>query len=240
MSFLKHFVCGLLISLCFYSWGVFTAEGLPQFTDQTSSYESSDISKLKSINSGFQSPISGEIIITSPFGKREHPITGEYKMHHGVDIGADQGTPVSAVLSGKVVVAGWLSGYGNTVVIEHSDNFGTLYAHLSEILVTLKQDVSQGSLIGKVGATGSATAPHLHFELQRKTNGNWQAIDPASTIDDIKIAKVSPIPAQETLPDCSVALWGGCQNPFPPKVPTTPPVTIKPLCEVALFGECQP
>jgi murein DD-endopeptidase MepM/ murein hydrolase activator NlpD len=96
------------------------------------------------------------------------------RMHTGLDFPAPTGTPVVAARTGVVTVARWLSGYGNTVAIRHKLGTSTLYAHLSAILVRPGQRVALGQPLGRVGATGSATGPHLHFELRVR----GAAIDP--------------------------------------------------------------
>ena len=101
--------------------------------------------------------------ISSPFGVRRF-INGKYTgFHKGVDFAAPVGTPVYAVLSGKVVLARFLTLTGNTVIIDHGWGLMTLYAHLSKIEVKEGQFVKQGTEIGKVGSTGRSTGPHLHF-----------------------------------------------------------------------------
>jgi hypothetical protein len=101
--------------------------------------------------------------ISSPFGVRRY-INGRYTgFHKGVDFAAPEGTPVYAVLSGKVVLARNLTLPGNTIVIDHGWGLMTLYAHLSKIEVKEGQFVKQGMEIGKVGSTGRSTGPHLHF-----------------------------------------------------------------------------
>jgi murein DD-endopeptidase MepM/ murein hydrolase activator NlpD len=96
------------------------------------------------------------------------------RMHTGLDYPAPTGTPVVAARTGVVTVARWLSGYGNTVAIRHKLGTSTLYAHLSAILVRPGQRVAVGQPVGRVGATGAATGPHLHFELRVR----GAAIDP--------------------------------------------------------------
>lgn len=104
--------------------------------------------------------------ITSPFGNRWHPILKQWRMHTGTDYAAPTGTPIRAAESGIVTYAGWLGGYGKAVIIMHGRGISTLYGHMSEILVQSGQTVSQGQIIGRVGSTGLATGPHLHFEVR--------------------------------------------------------------------------
>ena len=104
--------------------------------------------------------------ITSGFSMRMHPILNTWKQHKGVDYGAPAGTPVRTVGDGVVDFAGWQNGYGNVVIVQHSNDRSTVYAHLSRIDVRKGQHVDQGLCIGAVGMTGWATGPHLHFEVR--------------------------------------------------------------------------
>lgn len=116
--------------------------------------------------------------ISSLFGSRVHPVTGQVRFHQGTDLAAAEGTPVVAAFSGRVEIAGWLGGYGLIVVISHGDTHETRYAHLSEVLVKSGQEVKQGTVIGLVGSTGLATGSHLHFEIWKKMQEGLVAIDP--------------------------------------------------------------
>lgn len=111
-------------------------------------------------------PVPGYTKITSEFKMRVHPITGVYKLHTGVDIGAPTGTNFIAAADGVVTKAGWNNAYGNMVIIDHGGGISTLYAHGSEIAVELGQTVKQRDTVLKVGATGYATGPHAHFEVR--------------------------------------------------------------------------
>ena len=93
-------------------------------------------------------------------------MTGLVKFHTGVDIGASRGVLVNAAAAGKVIHAGWSGGYGRMVVVQHLGGFQTLYAHLSKMSVSEGDFVGAGALVGKVGATGRVTGPHLHFEVR--------------------------------------------------------------------------
>ncbi|MEU1047542.1 M23 family metallopeptidase [Streptomyces sp. NPDC005897] len=113
-------------------------------------------------------PVS-PLTITSPFGSREHPLTGVTKLHTGVDFAAPQGAQVTAARRGRVVFAALTSAYGNRIVIDHGTIQGkrveTTYSHLSSLGVAVGQAVEAGAPIGRVGSTGLSTGPHLHFEV---------------------------------------------------------------------------
>ena len=117
-------------------------------------------------------PVPGYTRITSPYGMRTHPITGVYKLHTGVDIGAPMGANFIAANDGVVVKAEYNSAYGNMVMINHGGGVSTLYAHGSEILVQPGQEVKRGDAVLKVGSTGYSTGPHAHFEV--RINGQYQ------------------------------------------------------------------
>lgn len=103
---------------------------------------------------------------TSEFGMRKHPITGEMKLHAGLDIGVPTGTSVFAARPGKVIRAGTASGYGIAVYIDHGGGLITRYGHLSRVSVNVGQQVRLGEKIAVSGATGGVTGPHLHFEVR--------------------------------------------------------------------------
>jgi murein DD-endopeptidase MepM/ murein hydrolase activator NlpD len=117
-------------------------------------------------SSGLIWPVAGPI--TSPFGMRWG------RMHEGIDIGVAYGTPIHAAASGRVIFSGWMSGYGNFVIIDHGGGLATAYGHQSAIAVSNGQEVSQGQTIGYVGCTGHCFGPHLHFEV--RVNGS--PVDP--------------------------------------------------------------
>ncbi len=104
--------------------------------------------------------------ITSDFSpNRVNPVTGVLRPHTGTDVGALQGAPIWAAQSGTVVLAEYNGGYGNCVILDHGNGIKTLYGHMSAILVSKGQSVSQGTQIGRVGSTGNSTGPHLHYEV---------------------------------------------------------------------------
>ena len=113
----------------------------------------------------FTWPVPGVYMITSEFGDRVDPFTGQRMGHNGMDIGASQGTTVVAAQSGTVITAGWVTGFGNCIIINHGNGLWSLYGHLMNggVHVSVGQEVTQGDVIGKVGSTGRSTGPHLHF-----------------------------------------------------------------------------
>ncbi len=127
---------------------------------------------------GLAFPLTVPASITSLFGWRIHPITGDRRFHIGMDLAAAMGTPVLAAYSGQVETASWMGGYGLAVVLNHNNAQQTLYGHMSEIFVQPGQWVEKGTVIGRVGSTGNSTGPHLHFELRQLTPQGWVAVDP--------------------------------------------------------------
>ena len=115
----------------------------------------------------FNPSLSSAGEITSPFGWRIHPISGEWSFHSGVDIAYDAGTPIGALMDGAVFYSGVYGGYGNCVVLEHPSGDYTLYAHFESLSVSVGDKVSSGDIIGYVGSTGVSTGPHLHLEWWR-------------------------------------------------------------------------
>lgn len=105
--------------------------------------------------------------LSSTFGMRRHPVLGRMRAHKGVDYAARTGTPILAAGDGRVEFAGWKNGYGKTVIINHGQGRSTLYGHMSSFgKYRSGQHVPQGAVIGRVGSTGLATGPHLHYEFR--------------------------------------------------------------------------
>jgi murein DD-endopeptidase MepM/ murein hydrolase activator NlpD len=113
--------------------------------------------------------------VSSDFGWRRDPITGESRFHQGVDIAVAYGHDVKSAADGVVAFAGVQNGYGNTVVVNHDGGRQTRYAHLSEQLVRVGEVVTEGQLVGRSGNSGRSTGPHLHFEMLV----GGQPVDPA-------------------------------------------------------------
>lgn len=120
--------------------------------------------------------------VTSPFGWRIHPISGEWKFHAGVDLGYEYGSYIGALFDGQIITAANLGdGYGNQVLIYHPTiDAYTRYAHCSTLHVAAGQVVRAGQVIAQVGSTGYSTGPHLHLEYIIKVNGVYQYADPLS------------------------------------------------------------
>ena len=114
-------------------------------------------------------PAPGFNRITSPYGRRIHPITKDYRMHTGIDIAGSgiNGTPAIAAADGVVIMAQRYGGYGNAVIIDHGSGITTLYAHGSRIKVSVGQKVTKGTAVLAIGSTGNSTGPHLHFEIRK-------------------------------------------------------------------------
>jgi len=147
-------------------------------------------------------PLDGHI--ASAYGKLRGKRTAKTPMRHheGVDMSSPSGTPIHAAATGMVVRAAYSPTFGRHVVIQHENGYTTLYAHMSKMLVTTGQSVEAGSVIGKVGRTGRATGPHLHFEVKREN----ASIDPEPLLV-AAIERMQPSPGGDTeeLPEKGVA-----------------------------------
>jgi murein DD-endopeptidase MepM/ murein hydrolase activator NlpD len=126
------------------------------------------------LNSGsFRFPLRS-YRLTSSFGIRTNPVTGNVRLHQGIDLAAPAGTEVHAAGDGIVTEIGNDAIYGNYIIIKHNNNWASLYGHLQRVGAVLRSNVKSGTIIGWVGSTGQSTGPHLHFELRQ----NGRAQDP--------------------------------------------------------------
>jgi len=131
----------------------------------------SDILRLASVPRGL--PVNG--YVTDGFGMRRNPFNGEGReVHEGLDIAVDFGTPVTATADGLVIYAASHAGYGNLVIVYHSNGITTRYGHLSRISVEAGQRVRRSDQVGNAGSTGRSTGPHVHYEIRE----NDQSVDP--------------------------------------------------------------
>ena len=142
----------------------------PQFQNETAAERSA--AEVPDFRLPVKAPIS------SDYGMRKDPFTGQKSFHRGIDLAVPAGTQVLAPWSGRVVSVGSQAGYGNYVVVEHPEGFQTLYAHLGSASVRKGDSVTAGEALGTVGSSGRSTGPHLHFEVIR--NGN--RIDPKAVL----------------------------------------------------------
>jgi murein DD-endopeptidase MepM/ murein hydrolase activator NlpD len=132
-------------------------------------------------------PLIGYTAISSPYGSRVDPVTGEEGVFHdGIDIPAPLGTPIVAIQDGTVMeLSSGNDGYGNLIRLQHENHIQSFYGHLSKMGVKLGQRVQQGEVIGWVGSTGKSTGPHLHLGL----NQNGQSVDPQTFWSDLPISE---------------------------------------------------
>jgi len=125
------------------------------------------------LNTGFRFPLRS-YRLTSSYGMRQNPVTGNMRLHQGIDLAAPAGTDVYAAGDGTVTEIGNDPIYGNYIIVKHNNNWASLYGHLQRVVTTLRANVKSGTIIGLVGSTGQSTGPHLHFELRQ----NGRARDP--------------------------------------------------------------
>jgi hypothetical protein len=119
------------------------------------------------LTGGFRFPLN-DFRVSSGFGPRINPVTGNLRLHQGMDLAAPMGADVHAARDGVVTETGEDPVYGKYVIIAHSENWTSLYGHLSSVNTDLRKNVKSGNLIGKVGSTGQSTGPHLHFEIRQR------------------------------------------------------------------------
>jgi murein DD-endopeptidase MepM/ murein hydrolase activator NlpD len=126
---------------------------------------SSQLSWLHALPTGI--PMSKDFRITSGFGIRNDPFTGQLAMHEGLDFVAEVGSPIVVTAAGTVTRSAWDASFGNVIEVSHIEGFTTRYAHLSKRLVEVGQKVQRGDTIAQLGSTGRSTGPHLHYEVMR-------------------------------------------------------------------------
>ncbi len=146
------------------------------------------------------SPVPG--VKSSGFGWRSDPILHRAKFHKGTDFRARQGTPVYAAGAGRVVFTGQQHGYGNIIYVDHGGGVVTRYAHLSRFEIARGELVTDGRLIGRVGATGRATGPHLHFEVRLGD----RAVEPAMAMAIAALERTDPEAARAEAPRLAAAI----------------------------------
>ena len=129
-----------------------------------------------------------EFRITSPYGQRVHPISGEVSFHTGIDLVRYHRSPIQAFVAGVVTWAGWgtpgsgYNGFGNIVAARDKNGYTHIYAHLDSINVSRSQNISQGTTVGRQGATGIATGSHLHYEVRQAGFGTH--VDPTNYLTE--------------------------------------------------------
>lgn len=141
------------------------------------------------ISASYYSPPLTQLHLTSGFGERRHPIRKVIRHHDGVDLAAPVGTPIYAVLPGRVAFADSFGGYGKLVVLIHPDGKTSHYAHCRSIHVRVGDVIKRGEIIARVGRTGAATGPHLHFEIR----DGGEPIDPTSYLEEYFQFTKSPL-----------------------------------------------
>jgi|SRR5579884_220053 len=153
--------------------GTLAPEAAPASNGAFASLVSSFSPQTAAAPRGMQRPVTGPV--TSDFGERKNPLGPGSDFHPGLDIAADEGTPIAAAASGRVVAAGPDGGYGNLIVVDNGNGVTTRYGHCSQIYARVGEFVNAGQPIGAVGSTGRSTGPHLHFEVRM----NDTPVDPA-------------------------------------------------------------
>lgn len=142
----------------------------------------SQLSWLHALPTGI--PMAKDYRVTSGFGIRNDPFTGQLAMHEGLDFVAEHGSPIVVTAAGTVTRSGWDSAYGNVVEVSHIEGFTTRYAHLSKRLVEVGQKVQRGETIAQLGNTGRSTGPHLHYEVMR----NDRILNPTQMLTQTTVA----------------------------------------------------
>jgi murein DD-endopeptidase MepM/ murein hydrolase activator NlpD len=143
--------------------------------------EAPDASTTRAAAPPWHTLVGGASALSSEFGVRQDPFTGQVKQHQGIDVLAPSGAPVAAFEAGKVIFSGWKPGYGTTVILRHEDGLESIYGHLSRSLVKVGEMVASHAPIARVGASGHATGAHLHFEVRSQ----GRATDPLALLKEL-------------------------------------------------------
>ncbi len=157
---------GPLTPLSFSSRGEEISEDMHRANWLLGKLDELNLYRIASEKAPFAMPVKSSFRFTSGYGYRRDPKTGGRRLHKGVDFAAPNGTDLFATADGVVIKAGWQSGYGRIITIQHDFGIETRYAHLSKIRVKVGQKVSRGDHIGDMGASGRATGVHLHYEVR--------------------------------------------------------------------------
>ena len=159
---------------------------LKKYEQMVKANEAADAAALRQMNAlssptvvykgsgNFAWPVPASGRISSEFGSRRSPISGRSEFHNGLDIPASYGSAIVAAESGTVTYAGWMNGYGNTIIIDHGSGLTTLYGHNSSLTVSRGQKVSKGQQVARCGSTGWSTGNHCHFTVSK----NGKAVNP--------------------------------------------------------------
>ncbi|MEG0952046.1 MAG: peptidoglycan DD-metalloendopeptidase family protein [Niameybacter sp.] len=123
-------------------------------------------STVKYTGGKFEWPVPGHYRISSQYNPRNNPISGIAEFHQGIDIPAPYGKAVNAAANGQVIVAGWVRGFGNTVMVDHGNDIVSIYGHNSSVIVNVGEYVTKGQQVARIGSTGNSTGNHCHFEVR--------------------------------------------------------------------------
>ena len=185
------FFAGLLINLYVVLSMTYSGVGLAQrLTDSPTKLK--NLSENQTISVGKKEPVGG-FRISSPFGWRVDPMTGQWAQHQGVDIAGKRGTPILAPAKGQVCLVTYQSNLGNLLEIDHGNGYVSRYGHLDSFAVKMGDWVREGEQIASLGSTGRASGPHLHYELRYRGKLVNPAIYPISVFEDKRQGATSSV-----------------------------------------------
>jgi murein DD-endopeptidase MepM/ murein hydrolase activator NlpD len=190
-----------------------------------------------SITAGMIMPTKGRI--SSPYGMRVHPVTGELKMHNGIDIAAPRGAPVYAAMDGVITRREFMNGYGNCIYIKHADGRVTRYGHMNQFQpgLSVGSEVRQGAIIGYVGSTGKSSGNHLHFEIRANDSGNAGSVDPLKSVGNDPIASAAKAGLKSDVAAAKSDAKGSEDFSLEGEDTVASTVTNKPVASAALTGD---